>query len=95
MILVAHDFLMHVETNVNFMQCSFSFCLVAHQHMIGFLQGLNSDDVMMAVGSTKLIIISVGAFRGRNEYWQINGSGAFWFPYYWLYKGNTAIIDEA
>jgi hypothetical protein len=87
--------IMRVETNVNFLQLLiFVFVSSLISIMIGFLQGLNSDDVMTAVGSTKLIFLplalSVAGYEYLADKWQWV---LYWSPYYWLYKGNIAIID--
>jgi ABC-type multidrug transport system permease subunit len=87
--------IMRVETNVNFLQLLiFVFVSSLISIMIGFLQGLNSDDVMTAVGSTKLIFLRWALSGAGYEYladkWQWV---LYWSPYYWLYKGNIAIID--
>ena len=62
--------------------------------MIGFLEGLKSDDVMTAVGSTKMIIFplaaSVAGYEFLSDKWQWV---LYWSPFYWIYKGNVAILN--
>lgn len=62
--------------------------------MIGFIQGLNSEDVMDAAGGIKLlflpIIAAVAAKELLSESWQVV---AYWIPFYWTYVGNDAILS--
>ena len=55
--------IMGIAGNVNFAQLLI-FVLISAQIsiMIGFLQGVNSDDVMTAVGSTKMVIFPSCSF---------------------------------
>ncbi|HAL74897.1 MAG TPA: ABC transporter permease [Clostridiales bacterium] len=87
--------IMGVAANVNFIQLViFIFIASLISIMIGFLQGLNSDDVMTAVGSTKIIFLplaaSVAGYEFLAEKWQWT---LYWSPYYWIYKGNIAILN--
>jgi len=87
--------IMGVAANVNFIQLVvFVFVASLISIMIGFLQGLNSDDVMTAVGSTKIIFLplaaSVAGYEFLAEKWQWT---LYWSPYYWIYKGNIAILN--
>ena len=87
--------IMGVAANVNFIQLMiFVFAASLISIMIGFLQGLNSDDVMTAVGSTKIIFLplaaSVAGYEFLAEKWQWT---LFWSPYYWIYKGNIEILN--
>ena len=87
--------IMGVATNVNFLQLLiFVFVSSLISVMIGFLQGLNSDDVMTAVGSTKMIFFPIAASVAGCEFladkWQWV---LYWSPYYWIYKGNLAILN--
>lgn len=87
--------IMGVAANVNFIQLVlFVFAASLISIMIGFLQGLNSDDVMTAVGSTKIIFLplaaSVAGYEFLAEKWQWT---LYWSPYYWIYKGNIAILN--
>lgn len=62
--------------------------------LIGFIQGLNSEDVMDAAGGIKLlflpIIAAVAARELLSESWQVV---AYWIPFYWTYVGNDAILS--
>ncbi len=87
--------IMGVAGNVNFIQLMllvFAASLISI--MIGFLQGLNSDDVMTAVGSTKVLMLPLAASIAGYEFladkWQWT---LYWSPFYWVYKGNIAILN--
>lgn len=62
--------------------------------MIGFIQGLKSDDVMTAAGSVKLLFLPLGAAIAAIELlsdkWQVL---FYWIPFYWTYKGNNAVLS--
>lgn len=61
--------------------------------MIGFIQGINNDDVMSAAASVKMLFLPVGAAIAAiellNQKWQIL---FYWIPFYWTYKGNDAVL---
>ncbi len=87
--------IMGVAGNVNFVQLIlFVFVSTLISIMIGFLEGLNSDDVMTAVGSTKMIMFplaaSVAGYEFLSEKWQWV---LYWSPFYWIYKGNVSILN--
>jgi len=58
--------------------------------LIGFIQGINSDDVMEAAGSVKLLFLPLGGSIVGYEFvkgnWQIF---FYWSPFYWAYKANA------
>ncbi len=64
--------------------------------MIGFIQGINNDDVMSAAASVKMLFLPVGAAIAAiellNQKWQIL---FYWIPFYWTYKGNDAVLINA
>ena len=87
--------IMGVAGNVNFAQLLIMvFIASLISIMIGFLQGLNSDDVMTAVGSTKIIMLplaaSVAGYEFLADKWQWV---LYWSPFYWIYKGNISILN--
>lgn len=92
---VAMVLIIGVAGNVNFVQLLI-FVLVSSliSIMIGFLEGLNSDDVMTAMASTKMIMfplaISVAGYEFLAAKWQWV---LYWSPFYWIYKGNIAILN--
>jgi len=57
--------------------------------VIGFLQGLNSDDFMEAAGSVKLLFLpmagSIAGYEFVKGNWQIF---FYWSPFYWAYRAN-------
>ncbi|MAT43623.1 MAG: ABC transporter substrate-binding protein [Anaerolineaceae bacterium] len=61
--------------------------------LIGFIQGINNDDVMSAAASVKMLFLPVGAAIAAiellNQKWQIL---FYWIPFYWTYKGNDAVL---
>lgn len=88
-------YFMGVAAHVNFAQMLvlvFAASLISI--MIGLLQGLNSDDVMTAVATTKIIMLplaaSVAGYELLAEKWQWV---LYWSPFYWVYKGTIAIMN--
>jgi hypothetical protein len=64
--------------------------------IIGFLQGLNSDDVMEAAGSVKLLFLpmagSIAGYEFVKGNWQIF---FYWSPFYWAYRANDLILAKS
>ena len=62
--------------------------------MIGFLEGLNSDDVLTAMASTKMIMLPLAASVAGYEFLAAKWQWVlYWSPFYWIYKGNIAILN--
>jgi len=63
--------------------------------VVGFLQGLSSEDVMEAAGSVKLLFLpiagSIAAYEFVTDKWQWT---MYWSPFYWAYKANTMILSK-
>src|SRR6056297_1328825 len=63
--------------------------------IIGFLQGLNSKDVMEAAGSVKLImfpvVVSIVGYELLADKWQWT---MYWSPFYWAYRANDMILSK-
>lgn len=63
---------------------------------IGFLQGVNSSDVMEAAGSVKLMFLplagSIAGFELVKHGWQVL---FYWSPFYWAYKVNDLILSKS
>jgi len=63
--------------------------------VIGFVQGLASDDVIEAAGNVKLIMLPVmGSIVGYEllaDKWQWT---MYWSPFYWSYKANQLILTK-
>lgn len=92
---VAMVLIMGVAGNVNFGQLLI-FVLVSSliSIMIGFLEGLNSDDVLTAMASTKMIMLPLGASVAGYEFLAAKWQWVlYWSPFYWIYKGNVAILN--
>lgn len=64
--------------------------------IIGFLQGLNSDDFMEAAGSVKLLFLpmagSIAGYEFVKGNWQIF---FYWSPFYWAYRANDMILSKS
>jgi ABC-type multidrug transport system permease subunit len=62
--------------------------------LVGFIEGINNDDIMNAAASMKLLFLPVGAAVAAaellGEQWQVL---FYWIPFYWTYKGNDAILS--
>ncbi len=63
--------------------------------ILGFLQGLNSKDVIEAAGGFKMImtpiIISIAGYELLADKWQWT---MYWSPFYWAYKANDMILTK-
>lgn len=63
--------------------------------IIGFLQGINSKDIMEAAGSVKILMfpmaLSIAGYELFNDKWQWT---MFWSPFYWAYKANDMILSK-
>ena len=64
--------------------------------MIGFVQGLSSNDIMEAAGSVKLMFLpmigSVVGYELLSAQWQI---ALYWSPFYWAYRANDLILSKS
>ncbi|MFA7673572.1 MAG: ABC transporter permease [Clostridia bacterium] len=64
--------------------------------IIGFAQGINSNDVMEAAGSVKLMFLPLGAsiigYELLKSKWHIF---LYWSPFYWAYRANDMILSES
>ncbi len=63
--------------------------------VVGFLQGLSSEDIMEAAGGVKLIMLplagSIAVYELVADKWQWT---MYWSPFYWAYKANTMILSK-
>ncbi|MCK8058722.1 MULTISPECIES: ABC transporter permease [unclassified Fusibacter] len=61
--------------------------------LIGFIEGINNDDVMNAAGNMKMLFLPLfGAIAGEEllaDKWQVL---FYWIPFYWTYKGNDLVL---
>ena len=63
---------------------------------VGFIEGVNNDDVMTAAGNMKLLFLPLfGSIAGVEllaDKWQ---PLFYWAPFYWAYKGNDLVLSNA
>lgn len=63
--------------------------------LVGFIQGINNDDVMNAAGNMKMLFLPLfGAIAGEEllaDKWQFL---FYWIPFYWTYKGNDLVLSN-
>jgi len=63
--------------------------------VIGFVQGLASDDVIEAAANVKIILIpiagSIIGYELLSDKWQWT---MYWSPFYWSYKANLLILTK-
>jgi ABC-2 type transport system permease protein len=63
--------------------------------IVGFLQGLSSEDIMEAAGNVKILFLpiagSIAGYELLADKWQWT---MYWSPFYWAYKANTMILSK-
>lgn len=63
--------------------------------IIGFLQGLASDDVIEAATNVKMVFLpiagSIVGYELLSDKWQWT---MYWSPFYWAYKANDMILSK-
>ncbi|MFC1899692.1 ABC transporter permease [Chloroflexota bacterium] len=63
--------------------------------VIGFLQGISSEDVIEASGSVKMMMLpiagSIAGYEFLADKWQWT---MYWSPFYWAYKANRMILSQ-
>lgn len=78
-----HAFIMVVTT-----------CLISLT--VGFVEGVNNDDIMTAAGNMKLLFMPLfGSIAGVEllaDKWQ---PLFYWIPFYWAYKGNDLVLTSS
>ncbi|MGM0641938.1 MAG: ABC transporter permease, partial [Thermotogota bacterium] len=82
-------------TDINFGQVVLTVIAASFISMlIGFIQGLTSDDVMSAAAGIKVLflpmIAGVAAKEFLSEAWQ---RLFYWIPFYWTYTANDEILS--
>jgi ABC-type Na+ efflux pump permease subunit len=64
--------------------------------LIGFIEGINNDDVMNAAGNMKILFLPLfGSIAGEEllaDKWQFL---FYWVPFYWTYKGNDLVLSNS
>jgi ABC-type multidrug transport system permease subunit len=63
--------------------------------VVGFLQGISSEDIMEAAGNVKILFLpiagSIAVYELLADKWQWT---MYWSPFYWAYKANTMILSK-
>ncbi len=63
--------------------------------VVGFLQGISSDDVIEAAAGVKLMLLpiagSIAGYELLSTKWQWT---MYWSPFYWSYKANDLILSK-
>lgn len=71
-----------------------SSCIISI--LIGFIEGVNNDDVMAAAGNMKMLFLPLGgavvAVELLADKWQ---PLFYWIPFYWTYKGNDLVLSNS
>ncbi len=64
--------------------------------LVGFLQGLNSNDIIEAAAGVKMLMLpiagSIAGYEFLSDKWQWT---MYWSPFYWAYKANNEILSES
>lgn len=64
--------------------------------LVGFIEGINNDDVMNAAGNIKILFLplmgSVAGYELLADKWQ---KFFYWSPFYWTYKANELILSRS
>ncbi len=62
--------------------------------LVGFLQGLNSNDIIEAAAGVKMLMLpiagSIAGYEFLSDEWQWT---MYWSPFYWAYKANNEILS--
>ncbi len=82
--------------NVNWvMIVVIGFCSMILSLVIGFLQGINSEDFMEAAAGVKMLMLpiagSIAGYELLSDKWQWT---MYWSPFYWAYKANDLILAQ-
>ena len=63
--------------------------------VVGFVQGLASDDVIEAATNVKMLFLpiagSIAGYELLSDKWQWT---MYWSPFYWAYKANLAVLSK-
>lgn len=63
--------------------------------LIGFIEGINNDDVMNAAGNMKLLFLPLFGCIAAEELLADKWQPLFyWIPFYWTYKGNDLVLSN-
>lgn len=62
--------------------------------LVGFIEGINNDDIMSAAGNLKMLFFPLAASAIAVEMLDAKWQKFFyWIPFYWAYKGNDAVLS--
>ncbi len=71
-----------------------SSCIISI--LIGFIEGINNDDVMNAAGNMKMLFLPLGGAVAAVELLADKWQPLFyWIPFYWTYKGNDLVLTNS
>lgn len=71
-----------------------SSCIISI--LIGFIEGINNDDVMAAAGNMKMLFLPLGGAVAAVELLADKWQPLFyWIPFYWTYKGNDLVLSNS
>ena len=71
-----------------------SSCIISI--LIGFIEGINNDDVMNAAGNMKMLFLPLGGAVAAVELLADKWQPLFyWIPFYWTYKGNDLVLSNS
>ena len=63
--------------------------------IVGFIQGLTSEDLIEAAANVKMIMLpiagSIAGYELLSDKWQWT---MYWSPFYWAYKANMAVLSK-
>jgi len=78
-----------------FMLLLVAFSSLVLSMLIGFIQGLTSDDVIEAAAGVKMLMLpiagSIAGYELLADKWQWT---MYWSPFYWAYKANDLILSN-
>lgn len=71
-----------------------SSCIISI--LIGFIEGINNDDIMNAAGNMKMLFLPLGGAVAAVELLADKWQPLFyWIPFYWTYKGNDLVLTNS
>lgn len=83
--------------DINFLHAflmTVSSCIISI--LIGFIEGINNDDVMNAAGNMKMLFLPLGGAVAAVELLADKWQPLFyWIPFYWTYKGNDLVLSDS
>ncbi len=78
-----------------FMIITIGFTTMLLTIIVGFLQGINTDDVIEAAAGVKMMMVpiagGIAVYELAKPQWQWT---MYWNPFYWSYKANSLILSQ-